>query len=170
MQDAVEKLNKVQTVAGRIEKISDTNILAVVDYAHTPNALETVLKALREHTENNLICVFGCGGDRDSGKRSGMAKTAEANADTVIVTNDNPRTENPQSIMDDIVAGFIHPSAVTIEHDRATAIRMAIMQAKSGDTVLIAGKGHENYQILSTGKIDFNDREEANKALQELAA
>ncbi len=170
LQNAVAELNKVHTVAGRIEKVSDTDVLAVVDYAHTPNALETVLSALREHTENNLICVFGCGGDRDAGKRPLMAKIAEANADVVIVTDDNPRTENPQKIMQDIVAGFINPEKATIEHDRASAIRLALKQANTGDTVLIAGKGHENYQILSTGTIEFSDREEANKALQELAA
>jgi len=170
LQDAVTDLNKVQTVAGRMEKVSDAEILAVVDYAHTPNALETVLKALREHTANNLICVFGCGGDRDAGKRPLMAEIAEANADLVIVTDDNPRTENPELIMEDVVAGFVNPANVTIEHDRATAIRTAFTQAKSGDTVLIAGKGHEDYQILSSGKIEFSDREEANKALQELAA
>jgi len=170
LQDAVTDLNKVQTVAGRMEKVSDADVLAVVDYAHTPNALETVLKALREHTANKLICVFGCGGDRDVGKRPLMAEIAEANADLVIVTDDNPRTENPELIMEDVVAGFVNPANVTIVHDRATAIRAAFTQAESGDTVLIAGKGHEDYQILSSGKIEFSDREEANKALQELAA
>lgn len=170
LQDAVTELNKVHTVAGRIEKVSDTDVLAVVDYAHTPNALETVLKALREHTQNQLICVFGCGGDRDSGKRPLMAKIAENNADVVIVTDDNPRTENPQSIMAEIVAGFTQPTNVTIEHDRASAISIALKQAKSGDTVLIAGKGHENVQILATGSIEFSDRDHANKVLQELAA
>jgi len=170
LQNAVTELNKVHTVAGRIEKVSDADVLAVVDYAHTPNALETVLKALREHTQNQLICVFGCGGDRDAGKRPLMAKIAEANSDVVIVTDDNPRSEDPQIIMKDIVAGFIYPAKATVEYDRATAIRLALKQASSGDTVLIAGKGHENYQILASGTIDFSDREEANKALQELAA
>lgn len=170
LQDAVAELNKVHTVAGRIEKLSGADVLAVVDYAHTPNALETVLKALREHTQNNLICVFGCGGDRDAGKRPLMAKIAEANADTVIVTDDNPRTENPKNIMQDIVAGFIDPANATVEHDRATAIRLAFEEANTGDTVLIAGKGHENYQILASGTIEFSDKDQANKAMQELAA
>ena len=170
LQDAVAELNKVQTVSGRIEKVSDADVLAVVDYAHTPNALETVLKALREHTENQLICVFGCGGDRDAGKRPLMAKIAEANADVVVVTDDNPRSEDPQTIMQDIVAGFDNPANVTVEHDRAAAISAALNQAKSGDTVLIAGKGHENVQILASGSIPFSDREQANKVLQELAA
>ncbi|WP_299874376.1 UDP-N-acetylmuramoyl-L-alanyl-D-glutamate--2,6-diaminopimelate ligase [uncultured Cocleimonas sp.] len=170
LESALASLNKVETVAGRMEKVADSDVLAVVDYAHTPNALETVLKALREHTENNLICVFGCGGDRDSGKRPMMAQIAEANADVVIVTDDNPRTENPELIMKDIVAGFINPSAAVIEHDRASAISKALTQAKRGDTVLIAGKGHEKVQILATGSIPFSDREHANKVLLELAA
>ncbi len=170
LESALEKLNQVETVAGRMEKVADSDVLAVVDYAHTPNALETVLKALREHTENNLICVFGCGGDRDSGKRPMMAKIAEDNADTVIVTDDNPRTENPKLIMKDIMAGFARPSAAVIEHDRAAAINTALSQAKRGDTVLIAGKGHEKVQILANGSIPFSDRDHANKVLQELAA
>ncbi len=170
LESALVKLNQVHTVAGRMEKVADSDVLAVVDYAHTPNALETVLKALREHTENNLICVFGCGGDRDAGKRPMMAKIAEDNADIVIVTDDNPRTENPESIMKDIVAGFASLSSVVIEHDRATAINKALTQANSGDTVLIAGKGHEKVQILATGSIPFSDREYANKVLLELAA
>ena len=170
LKGAVAELSKVQTVAGRMEKVSDAGVLAVVDYAHTPNALETVLKALREHTQNKLICVFGCGGDRDAGKRPLMAKIAEDNADVVIVTDDNPRTENPETIMQDVVAGFINPAEITIEHDRASAITTALKNAQSGDTVLIAGKGHENVQILATGTVPFSDREQANKVLQELAA
>ncbi|MCL4115153.1 UNVERIFIED_CONTAM: hypothetical protein GTU68_035883 [Idotea baltica] len=170
LEEAVSTLSRVQTVAGRMEKVSDTGVLAVVDYAHTPNALETVLKALREHTQNRLICVFGCGGDRDAGKRPLMAKIAETNADVVIVTDDNPRSENPKTIMQDIVSGFIHADRITIEHDRANAINKALRAAASGDTVLIAGKGHENVQILATGTIPFSDREQANKVLQEMAA
>ncbi len=173
LQDAIAKLNKVQTVAGRMEKVAHSemsDVLTVVDYAHTPNALGTILKALREHTKNNLICVFGCGGDRDTGKRPLMATVAEQCADVVIVTDDNPRTENPQKIMQDIVAGFEKPELVTVEHDRASAIKHALKQAKAGDAVLIAGKGHENVQILATGSVPFSDREQANKVLQELAA
>ena len=170
LADAVNELSKVQTVAGRMEKVSDSDVLVVIDYAHTPNALETVLKASREHTQNKLICVFGCGGDRDVGKRPLMAKIAEANADVVIVTDDNPRSESPEEIMQNIVAGFINPEAVTIEHDRANAISFALSKAQSGDTVLIAGKGHENVQILATGSVPFSDREHANRVLQELAA
>ncbi len=170
LEEAIESMNQVHTVAGRMEKVADADVLAVVDYAHTPNALETVLKALREHTVNNLICVFGCGGDRDAGKRPLMAKVAEQNANVVIVTDDNPRTENPQTIMADIVKGFVNPENIVIEHDRAKAIGQALRQAQSGDTVLIAGKGHENEQILATGAIPFSDREQANRVLEELAA
>ncbi|HIO96597.1 MAG TPA: UDP-N-acetylmuramoyl-L-alanyl-D-glutamate--2,6-diaminopimelate ligase [Leucothrix sp.] len=168
--DAIQQLNKVETVEGRMEKVSDSDVLAVVDYAHTPNALKTVLQALREHTQNKLICVFGCGGDRDTGKRPLMAEVAEQYADVVIVTDDNPRTENPQKIMQDIVAGFKKPELALVEHDRATAILNALSQAKMGDAVLIAGKGHENVQILATGTVPFSDRDEANKVLQELVA
>ncbi|MEE9327110.1 MAG: UDP-N-acetylmuramoyl-L-alanyl-D-glutamate--2,6-diaminopimelate ligase [Cocleimonas sp.] len=174
LEDGLLKINQVQTVAGRMEKISDEVFLTVIDYAHTPNALEAVLKALGEHLndkqENNLICVFGCGGDRDTGKRPIMAKVAEQYADVVIVTDDNPRSESPQIIMQDIVAGFDKPNVVIVEHDRATAIQIALSQAEQGDAVLIAGKGHENVQILATGTIPFSDRQQANKVLQELAA
>ena len=170
LDDALAQLNKAHTVAGRLEKVSDADVLAVIDYAHTPNALETVLKALREHTQNKLICVFGCGGDRDAGKRPLMASVAERYADIVIVTDDNPRTESPEKIMQDIVAGFVKPQTVLVQHDRSMAIHKALTKAEKGDTVLIAGKGHENVQILATGSIPFSDREHANKVLQELAA
>lgn len=173
--DAILELNKVQTVAGRMEKIntaSDEKILTVVDFAHTPNALESVLKALHEHLEdvqnNNLICVFGCGGDRDAGKRPLMASIAEEYADVVIVTDDNPRTESPEKIMQDILFGFKKPEQVVVEHDRAIAIYKALKQAKKGDAVLIAGKGHESGQILATKTIPFNDREQVELALQKL--
>jgi len=174
--DAISQLNKVQTVAGRMEKVGGVlsqSILTVVDFAHTPNALMSVLKALREHLDNedsNLICVFGCGGDRDAGKRPLMAGVAEKYADVIIATDDNPRTESPELIMQDIVAGFENKEAVIIEHDRSAAIYKALKQAKSGDAVLIAGKGHETGQILATGTIPFNDREQVELALQELAA
>ena len=172
--DAVSQLNKVQTVAGRMEKVGGVlsdSILTVVDFAHTPNALESVLKALREHLGNeasNLICVFGCGGDRDAGKRPLMAAVAEKYANVVIATDDNPRTESPELIMQDIVAGFENKEAVIVEHDRSVAIYKALKRAKSGDAVLIAGKGHETGQILATGTIPFNDREQVKQALQEL--
>lgn len=175
--DAISQLNNVQTVAGRMEKVGGVlskSVLTVVDFAHTPNALMSVLKALREHLADDgassLICVFGCGGDRDAGKRPLMAAVAEKYADVVIATDDNPRTESPELIMQDIVAGFENKDAVIIEHDRSAAIYKALKQAKSGDAVLIAGKGHETGQILATGVIPFNDREQVEQVLQELAA
>ena len=174
LKDAVERVNKVHTVEGRMEKVSKgsnkDDVLVVVDFAHTPNALKTILKALREHATQSLICVFGCGGDRDAGKRPMMASIAEEFADRVIATDDNPRTEDPQKIMADIISGFKDPEKVVIEHDRATAIQIALKHAKAGDVVLIAGKGHEKVQILATGTIPFSDQEQANKVLQELAA
>ena len=172
LDEALAKLNNVKTVSGRMEKIESgkANFLTVIDFAHTPNALSSVLQALREHTENKLICVFGCGGDRDAGKRPQMAKIAEQNADIVIVTDDNPRSENPEKIVLDILSGFTNPTNVTVEHDRAAAIKLAISRATAGDAVLIAGKGHETEQILADGVVPFNDGEQASKCLQELAA
>ncbi len=168
--DAVASLSKVSTVPGRMERVNADGVLVVVDYAHTPGALESVLSALRGHTEQRVICVFGCGGDRDRGKRPLMAKIAEKAADVVIVTDDNPRTENPESIMAEIVAGFDQADQVIVEHDRAKAIRLALQQAEKGDVVLIAGKGHEQVQILAHTTEVFDDRQQAAQALQELAA
>lgn len=168
--DALDALSQVKTVPGRMESVGSGDVLLVVDYAHTPGALKSVLNALRSHTKQRLICVFGCGGDRDKGKRPLMAAIAEQEADSVIVTDDNPRTENPEDIMGDIVAGFEHPENIRIEHNRAKAIRLAIGDAKTGDVVLIAGKGHEQVQIFAHKTEIFDDRQQATKALQELAA
>ncbi len=167
--DALEALSKVQTVPGRMERIASSDLLVVVDYAHTPGALESVLKALRNHTKQRVICVFGCGGDRDKGKRPLMAKIAEQYADSVIVTDDNPRTEDAKEIMNDIVSGFEQPQKITIEHDRAKAIRLAMREAQVGDVVLIAGKGHEQVQIFANKTEVFDDRQQAMQALQELS-
>lgn len=169
--EALDALSQVKTVPGRMEKINASNdVLVVVDYAHTPGALESVLKALRGHTQQRIYCVFGCGGDRDKGKRPLMAKIAEQDADVVIVTDDNPRTENPQSIMQDIMAGFVQTENIVVEHNRAKAIRYAMQQAQAGDVVLIAGKGHEQVQIFAHTTEVFDDRQQAVEALQELAA
>ncbi len=155
-------------VPGRMERVQvseDQPISVIVDYAHTPDSLENLLKASRPFITGKMICVFGCGGDRDRTKRPLMGKIASQLADLAIVTSDNPRTENPQQILKDVIEGI--PS--NIEHlvisDRAEAIKTAIKTAKAGDGVLIAGKGHEDYQILGTEKIHFDDREEARKAL-----
>jgi UDP-N-acetylmuramoyl-L-alanyl-D-glutamate--2,6-diaminopimelate ligase len=170
---ALQRLQHVWVVPGRMERVASTPLsdrLVVVDYAHTPGALQQVLKAVRVHTRGRLLCVFGCGGDRDRGKRPLMSKIAESDADVVIVTDDNPRSENPQQIFEDIMQGIHNKAGVTFEHDRAQAIRLAIRQAQPGDTVLIAGKGHETVQILAQGTVPFDDRIQAAQALQECGA
>lgn len=168
--DALKGLNQVTTVSGRMERIDTPPILSVVDYAHTPTALRSVLTALRGHTQQRIFCVFGCGGDRDCGKRPLMASVVEQGADIVIVTDDNPRTEDPKKIMSDIIAGFENYDQVTIEHNRAVAIRLALQQAKEGDVVLIAGKGHEQVQILADRTEPFDDREQVLKIFGEIVA
>ncbi len=171
---ALAALAQVQTVPGRMERVNSaqqaSDLLTVVDYAHTPGALGSVLSAVRAHTSRELTCVFGCGGDRDAGKRPLMAQAAEQAADRVIVTDDNPRNEDPQGIFADIRRGFARPEQVWFEHDRAQAIRRAIRKAGVGDTVLIAGKGHETVQIVQQEQRPFDDREQARRALQECVA
>ena len=157
-------------VPGRMERVQispDQDISVIVDYAHTPDSLENLLKAARPFIPGRMICVFGCGGDRDRTKRPKMGKIAAELADLAVVTSDNPRTEDPQRILDDILAGIPDTVQPLVIGDRATAIRTAILQAQPGDGVLLAGKGHEDYQILGTEKIHFDDREQARAALQE---
>ncbi|MEB3157643.1 MAG: cyanophycin synthetase, partial [Cyanobacteriota bacterium] len=132
----------------------------------TDDALRNVLAALRPLTRRRLLCVFGCGGDRDPSKRLKMGAAVAEGADLAFVTSDNPRTEDPQQILNDVVAGIPAGTALQVQADRATAIAEAIASAEPGDLVLIAGKGHEDYQILGTTKIHFDDREEAEKALR----
>jgi UDP-N-acetylmuramoyl-L-alanyl-D-glutamate--2,6-diaminopimelate ligase len=169
IDDALKRLQGIQTVPGRMQKVfareAHQHPLVVVDYAHTPGALESALNALREHTDKRLICVFGCGGDRDTGKRPLMAEAAETYADVVIVTDDNPRTESPEQIFADINTGFKHKEAISFEHARDKAIADAIEQAEIGDVVLVAGKGHETVQILAEHSVPFSDYEQAVKAL-----
>jgi UDP-N-acetylmuramoyl-L-alanyl-D-glutamate--2,6-diaminopimelate ligase len=138
----------------------------LVDYAHTPDGLASALGACRPFTNGRLICVFGCGGDRDRSKRPQMGAIAAQLADRVVVTSDNPRTEDPQRILEDVLAGIPAGTSLQVEADRASAIATAIAEAAPSDLVLIAGKGHEDYQILGTTKIHFDDREEASRALQ----
>jgi UDP-N-acetylmuramoyl-L-alanyl-D-glutamate--2,6-diaminopimelate ligase len=155
-------------VPGRMERVQVSpaqEIGVIVDYAHTPDSLENLLKASRPFISGQMICVFGCGGDRDRTKRPQMGKIAAELADRVVVTSDNPRTENPEQILADIMAGISRQEGVTVIADRATAIAEAIAMAQPGDGVLIAGKGHEDYQILGTEKIHFDDREQAREAL-----
>lgn len=164
----IEKLPQFPGVPGRMERvqISDAqDISVIVDYAHTPDSLENLLKASRPFISGKMICVFGCGGDRDRTKRPKMGKIAAELADVAVVTSDNPRTENPEQILQDIIAGIPASVEPVVEGDRATAIHTAIQQAQPGDGVIIAGKGHEDYQILGTEKIHFDDREQARDAL-----
>jgi UDP-N-acetylmuramoyl-L-alanyl-D-glutamate--2,6-diaminopimelate ligase len=138
----------------------------LVDYAHTPDGLANALAACRPFTAGRLICVFGCGGDRDRSKRPQMGAIAAQLADQLYVTSDNPRTEDAQQILADVTAGIPPGASMQVEADRAVAIAAAIAAAAPGDLVLIAGKGHEDYQILGTTKVHFDDREEAEKALR----
>ena len=167
LEKIAEVLPKLSPVGGRMSRVGGSNgkPLVVVDYAHTPDALEQALENLRSHTEGKLICVFGCGGDRDKGKRPEMAAIAERGADVVIVTDDNPRTEDGDAIIQDIQAGFSGTSRVTIERDRAKAIMAALAQAGSTDVVLIAGKGHETYQEVNGVKTPFDDLVQARQFL-----
>lgn len=152
---------------GRLERFCGANgVRAVVDYAHTPDALANALAALRPHVTGRLICVFGCGGDRDSGKRPEMAKEAQKNADVIIVTDDNPRTENPESIVQGILAGFSSPDSARIIHDRAEAIHVAITMASADDLVLVAGKGHECWQEIAGQKLPFSDAAQVRQVLK----
>lgn len=155
-------------VPGRMQQITvgpEQDISVIVDYAHTPDSLENLLRAARPFVQGQMTCVFGCGGDRDRTKRPQMGEIATRLADQAIITSDNPRTEDPQRILQDILAGITAESNPIVQVDRHAAIATAIAQAQPGDTVLIAGKGHEDYQILGTEKIHFDDREEAQAAL-----
>ena len=170
LASVLEGLPSFRGVPGRMERVwagHDRPAPAVlVDYAHTPDGLDNALAACRPFSRGRLICVFGCGGDRDRSKRPQMGAIAARLADQVVVTSDNPRTENPQRILDDVVAGIPAGTALQVEADRAVAIAAAIAAAAPDDLVLIAGKGHEDYQILGTTKVHFDDREEAEKALR----
>jgi UDP-N-acetylmuramoyl-L-alanyl-D-glutamate--2,6-diaminopimelate ligase len=165
--DAIQgALAKLDPVPGRMNRIGGEALpLVVVDYAHTPDALEQALTSLRAHVHGRLICVFGCGGERDSGKRPEMGRIAEALADAVIVTDDNPRGEDGDVIVAAIVAGLAQPDRVTIERDRRKAISLAIGVARAGDIVLIAGKGHEPYQEIAGVRHPFDDLAVARDAL-----
>jgi UDP-N-acetylmuramoyl-L-alanyl-D-glutamate--2,6-diaminopimelate ligase len=159
-------LKAVSGAPGRFEAVSNSKGFTVlVDYAHTPDALEKVLHSARELTTGRLICVFGCGGDRDKTKRPKMAAAASSIADIVWVTSDNPRTENPSAIIEDILPGLAAGTTSRVEVDRRKAIFGAIAEAMPGDCVVIAGKGHEDYQIIGKEKTHFDDHEVAAEAL-----
>jgi UDP-N-acetylmuramoyl-L-alanyl-D-glutamate--2,6-diaminopimelate ligase len=161
-------LSALQPVNGRMNRLGGDGRapLVVIDYAHTPDALEQALTSLRAHAAGRLVCVFGCGGDRDRGKRAQMAAIAEAHADAVIVTDDNPRTENGDAIVADIMAGFARPDAIVIQRDRGAAIAQALQAADVNDIVLIAGKGHEPYQDIDGVQHPFDDTAIARGALE----
>lgn len=170
LTEALIRLRELHTVAGRMEVFgSEGAPLSVVDYAHTPAALAHVLEALREHCTGRLWCVFGCGGERDRGKRPLMAAAAERHADRVILTDDNPRNEDPEGILAEVLTGFERPAAVWIERDRAKAIQLALQQARTEDVVLIAGKGHEEVQIIGSERRPFSDRQQVERILGEIA-
>jgi len=168
LEEILQRLPNFKNVPGRVERVqisSNQDITVIVDYAHTPDSLENLLSAMRPFTQRELICVFGCGGDRDRTKRPIMGEIAVRLADKVYITSDNPRTENPEMILQDVLKGIFHNVKPKVEIDRRTCIREAIAHAQAGDTVLIAGKGHEDYQIIGTEKFHFSDREEAELAL-----
>jgi UDP-N-acetylmuramoyl-L-alanyl-D-glutamate--2,6-diaminopimelate ligase len=143
--------------------------VVVIDYAHTPDALGKALTTARAHSKGRLLCVFGCGGDRDAGKRPLMGAIAEQHADVVVLTDDNPRMEDGGAIVADILQGFDKPQAAIIERDRAKAIAHAIAICGANDLVIIAGKGHEDYQIVGRNVKHFSDREVALACLERSA-
>jgi len=161
---------RLQAAPGRMQAIvldqSDQDISAIVDYAHTPDALESTLKAIREHNTGRVWTVFGCGGDRDKSKRPLMGRIAEQLSDYVIVTNDNPRSEDPAAIAADILRGMHNTHGCLVIAERAQAIDLAVQQAKPGDVILVAGKGHEDYQIFAAQTLPFSDIKQVRLALQ----
>jgi UDP-N-acetylmuramoyl-L-alanyl-D-glutamate--2,6-diaminopimelate ligase len=158
LDDAVGTLEQVTAVPGRMQRVAlDTGPVVYVDYAHTPDALGAALDALRPHCSGKLWCVFGCGGDRDPGKRPLMGSAAAQRADRIVVTSDNPRNEDPGEIIEAILEGISDPRCATLIEDRAAAIAWSIAEAGSADTILLAGKGHETYQLIGAERRDFSD-------------
>ncbi|HRH95842.1 MAG TPA: UDP-N-acetylmuramoyl-L-alanyl-D-glutamate--2,6-diaminopimelate ligase [Prosthecobacter sp.] len=171
LREAVKSLQNAPQVPGRMERVSDNSRFQVfVDYAHTPDGLVNALKTVRALRPRRIITVFGCGGDRDRSKRPKMAAAAEAGSDICVLTSDNPRTEDPQQILNDAKAGFVRPKNHAVIADRREAIRVALEGAWQGDIVLIAGKGHEDYQDIQGKKHPFDDRRIARQLLHELKA
>ncbi len=168
LEQIIEGLTNFAGVPGRMERVTslEDDITVLVDYAHTPDGLKSLLEAARPFIPGRLICVFGCGGDRDRSKRPKMGAITAELADVLVVTSDNPRTEDSQRILDDVMTGISTTKPVLVQVDRRLAIEEAIVQAKPGDGIVIAGKGHEDYQILGTIKYPFDDREESRKALK----
>ncbi len=168
--EIIARIARLRPVPGRMQPVSGPGDLSVIiDYAHTPDALENVLASLREMTQGHLWCVFGCGGERDQAKRPRMGRIAEALADRVILTDDNPRHESPLSIIRAIQAGMRHPQRCQVIPDRAQAIHRAVSEAAALDTVLIAGKGHETDQIVGDERHPFSDEAVVRRFLEEAA-
>ena len=165
LDKACKALSQVTAPPGRLQRVAMDGPAVFVDYAHSPAALESALRALRAHCTGRLWCVFGCGGDRDAGKRPQMGKAAEQCSDRVIVTSDNPRSESPAAIIQDVMGGLENPGTVVAIEDRATAIAWVIAQADDNDVVLVAGKGHEAYQEVKGERVPFSDYEVAQQAL-----
>jgi UDP-N-acetylmuramoyl-L-alanyl-D-glutamate--2,6-diaminopimelate ligase len=165
---AVRALSRCRAASGRMEMFGGRGLtpLAIVDYAHTPDALEKALRAARLHCRGQLRVVFGCGGDRDAGKRPLMGRIAAELADDLVVTDDNPRTEDPARIVAGILAGVARHTPLVVEHDRALAIRLSLVRSVPDDVVLIAGKGHEDYQIIGTERRPFRDQAVVMEALR----
>lgn len=167
-EEIISKIPLIHGAPGRFEPVKiDRDFTVIVDYAHTGDALENILKSINEFKSNRVITVFGCGGDRDKTKRPIMGAIAEKYSDIVIVTSDNPRTEDPNEILKDIVVGLTKENHI-IEVHREKAIEKAISLAEKNDIILIAGKGHENYQVIGREKIHFDDKEEVIKAIKKL--
>jgi UDP-N-acetylmuramoyl-L-alanyl-D-glutamate--2,6-diaminopimelate ligase len=167
LEQAVAALEAGSIPPGRMQVIAGSaeNPIVIVDFAHTPDALAQALQTLRGHCAGKVVCVFGCGGDRDHGKRSEMGAIANHLADHIIVTSDNPRDENPLAIIDAIVAGIDADASYEVVEDRTDAITRAINNAGSGDAVLVAGKGSENYQLIADRVEKFSDEDVAIRAL-----
>ena len=165
-EDIIAAATKLNPVVGRMEVFNNKKqATIIVDYAHTPDALEKALQASRKHTKNKLWCIFGCGGDRDTTKRPLMAKSAESLADKIIITNDNPRTEDANNIIEDIFEGLNNKDDVIILQDRFEATKYALDNSSKDDIILIAGKGHEDYQIIGDKTVHYSDRETACQLL-----
>jgi len=166
LRNCEKRVSEIESVDGRMEVLrSKGKPTVVVDYAHTPDALRSVLEALKSHCEGQLRLVFGCGGDRDIGKRPEMAEVAEQYADDILVTDDNPRNEDPEKITKDILEGFRSPDDITVLHDRKTAIERMLAQSNENDLILIAGKGHETWQEIKGTRTFYSDIEEVRRLM-----
>ena len=170
LADAAEGISKIKNVPGRFERVNEeADFSVIVDYAHTNDAMEKLLSSARELNPARIITVFGCGGDRDKTKRPLMGRVAGTYSDIPVVTIDNPRTENADDIIKDILSGMSEFSGKTvIEPDRKKAIQFAVESARKGDLIVIAGKGHEDYQIIGREKYHFDDREVAAEFMRRL--